>query len=299
LKKVFCATPVSQPPKIVSTRVRRGQGSARETLRRENPERSSRPGFLSFRSYWAAGRTARGVGGWGDVQPAHGRQQHLGRGMGVPYGSPNDTTLGPAPCHIPLCVRAKGPVLRYRYTALRSVMSFMRAMLCFRRGTNGPNLTDPTRWLEPDRHRGLYFATVSPMAHYDAKGARLIALTTLLLSASGAVAQLPPPPIRVVPNLNPSSSLVLPGPARVAPTSPALSGARGCCYGTHRNRQHRLKKNHAHHGRRSHSGNTQEQIAEIQRRAAERAEFALESLFGETGGRAKGKQSRAKPKRPL
>ena len=160
-------------------------------------------------------------------------------------------------------------------------MSLMRAMLCFRRGTNGPNLTDATHWLEPDRHRGLYFATVSPMTHYDARGARLIALTILLLSASGAVAQLPPPPIRVVPNLNPSSSLVLPGPARVAPTS---TGARGCCYGTHQNRQHWLKKNHAHHGRRSHSVNTQEQIAEIQRRAAERAQFALESLFGETGG---------------
>ena len=36
---------------IVITRVRRGQGSARETLRRENPERGSRPGFLSSRSY--------------------------------------------------------------------------------------------------------------------------------------------------------------------------------------------------------------------------------------------------------
>jgi len=36
---------------IVITGVRRGQGSARETLRRENPERGSRPGFLSSRSY--------------------------------------------------------------------------------------------------------------------------------------------------------------------------------------------------------------------------------------------------------
>ena len=36
---------------IVITGVRRGQGSARETLRRENPERGSRPGFLSFRPY--------------------------------------------------------------------------------------------------------------------------------------------------------------------------------------------------------------------------------------------------------
>jgi hypothetical protein len=31
----------------------------------------------------------------------------------VPYGSPNNTRLGPAHCHIPLCVGAKGPVLRY------------------------------------------------------------------------------------------------------------------------------------------------------------------------------------------
>ena len=36
---------------IVITGVRRGQGSARETLRRKYPERGSRPGFLSFRSY--------------------------------------------------------------------------------------------------------------------------------------------------------------------------------------------------------------------------------------------------------
>ena len=34
---------------IVITGVRRGQGSARETLRRENPERGSRSGFLRFR----------------------------------------------------------------------------------------------------------------------------------------------------------------------------------------------------------------------------------------------------------
>jgi hypothetical protein len=42
---------------------------------------------------------------------------------------------------------------------------------------------------------------------------------------------------------------------------------------------------------------TQERIAEMQRRAAERADFALKGLFGETGGHAKRKQSRAKPKR--
>jgi hypothetical protein len=42
---------------------------------------------------------------------------------------------------------------------------------------------------------------------------------------------------------------------------------------------------------------TQERIAEMQRRAAERADFALKGLFGETGGYTKRKQSRAKPKR--
>jgi hypothetical protein len=42
---------------------------------------------------------------------------------------------------------------------------------------------------------------------------QLIALTIFLFSASVAVAQPPPPPVRVVPYLNPSSSLVLPGPA--------------------------------------------------------------------------------------
>ena len=48
----FFARYASPDPKVtVSTRVRRGQGSAKETLRRENPERGSRSGFLSFRSY--------------------------------------------------------------------------------------------------------------------------------------------------------------------------------------------------------------------------------------------------------
>jgi hypothetical protein len=42
---------------------------------------------------------------------------------------------------------------------------------------------------------------------------------------------------------------------------------------------------------------TQERIGEMQRRAAERADVALKGLFGETGGHAKRKQSRAKPKR--
>jgi hypothetical protein len=57
----------------------------------------------------------RGIGGWDAVQPAHKWQQHLGRGMGC---LPNNTTLGLAHCHIPLCVRTtvrqnNGPVLRY------------------------------------------------------------------------------------------------------------------------------------------------------------------------------------------
>ena len=41
-------------------------------------------------------------------------------GEGVPYGSPNNKMLGPAHCHIPLCIGAAGPVLRYtlnRYCA--------------------------------------------------------------------------------------------------------------------------------------------------------------------------------------
>ena len=115
------------------------------------------------------------------------------------------------------------------------------------------------------------------------------------------LAQLPPPTIHIVPNPNPSNSLVLPAPGQIAvsPTSPALTSVTGCCRGTHRHRQHQLKKNHANHQRRNYSAGTQDRIAEMQRRAAERAEFALESLFGETGGRAKGKQSRAKPKRRL
>jgi hypothetical protein len=54
----------------------------------------------------------------------------------------------------------------------------------------------------------------------NAKRAKVIALTMLLSSASGAVAQLPP---NVVPNPNPSSSLVLPAPGEV-PVSPTTSG---------------------------------------------------------------------------
>jgi hypothetical protein len=60
----------------------------------------------------------------------------------------------------------------------------------------------------------------------NAKRAEVIALTLLLSSASGAVAQLPPPPtINVVPNPNPSSSLVVPAPGEVpvSPTTPGTS----------------------------------------------------------------------------
>jgi hypothetical protein len=71
----------------------------------------------------------------------------------------------------------------------------------------------------------------------NAKRAKVIALTMLLSSASGAVAQLPPPPINVVPNPNPSSSLVLPAPGEVpvSPTTPGTSlgsrSATGFWYG--------------------------------------------------------------------
>jgi hypothetical protein len=68
----------------------------------------------------------------------------------------------------------------------------------------------------------------------NAKRAKVIALTMLLSSASGAVAQLPPPPINVVPNPNPSSSLVLPAPGEVpvSPTAPSTSlGSTGFWYG--------------------------------------------------------------------
>ena len=98
----------------VFTGVRRGQGSARETLRRENPERGSRPGVPEL-SLILGSRPYGGVSGrWGAVQPAHERQQHLCRGMGVPYSSPNNTRLKPAHRHIPLCVWGNGPVLRFR-----------------------------------------------------------------------------------------------------------------------------------------------------------------------------------------
>jgi hypothetical protein len=48
-------------------------------------------------------------------------------------------------------------------------------------------------------------------------------LTVLLLSASGAAAQLPPPTVTVTPHPNPSSSLVLPAPRQV-PVNPGPTG---------------------------------------------------------------------------
>ncbi len=47
-----------------------------------------------------------GVGGWGCLRPAHQRQQHLCRGMGVPRGAPNERRLGPPECRLPLSVGA-------------------------------------------------------------------------------------------------------------------------------------------------------------------------------------------------
>ena len=92
-RRFFARHPFPDPKIIMITRVRRGQGSARETLRRKNPERGSRPGFRAFAYIRQQAVQRGGCRGWGAVQPAHERQQHLCRGMGVPYGSPNNTTL--------------------------------------------------------------------------------------------------------------------------------------------------------------------------------------------------------------
>ena len=134
-----------------------------------------------------------------------------------------------------------------------------------------------------------------PPHRHIAHGVKIV-VSVILLFSGAAVAQLPPPPIRVVPN--PSSSLVLPAPARstVSPTSPTLSTVTGCCYENRHARRHQIRKSHTHHHPPKYSADTQERIAEMQRRAAVRAEIALESVIGDTGGRAKRKQSRAKPK---
>jgi hypothetical protein len=87
----------------------------------------------------------------------------------------------------------------------------------------------------------------------------VVALATLLISACGALAQVPPPPIVVTPHPNPISSLVLPAPGEVpvSPgtpgTSPGSLGAAGCCYGTHQIVGPPLNnKAHAYHRRRHH-----------------------------------------------
>ena len=54
-----------------------------------------------------------------------------------------------------------------------------------------------------------------------------LALTVLLLSAAGAAAQMPPPAVTVVPQPNPSSSLVVPAPGEV----PVYSGPTGTAPG--------------------------------------------------------------------
>ena len=87
----------------------------------------------------------------------------------------------------------------------------------------------------------------------------VIALATLLMSASGALAQLPPPAPFMTPHPNPISSLVLPAPGEVpvSPVTPGTSrgslGATGCCYGTHQIVGAPLNnKAHAYHRRRHH-----------------------------------------------
>jgi hypothetical protein len=60
----------------------------------------------------------------------------------------------------------------------------------------------------------------------NAKQTAVIALTILLLSATGAAAQIPPPTISApVPHSNPSSSLTVPAPGEVpvSPTTPGTS----------------------------------------------------------------------------
>ena len=62
----------------------------------------------------------------------------------------------------------------------------------------------------------------------NAKRVLVVALATLLVAASGAFAQVPPPPIVMTPHPNPISSLVLParGEVPVSPVTPAHRPAR-------------------------------------------------------------------------
>jgi hypothetical protein len=59
-----------------------------------------------------------------------------------------------------------------------------------------------------------------------------LSLATVFLSAGIASAQVPPAPyVAPTPNLNPSSSLVLPAPREV-PVSPSISGSNSSVFGT-------------------------------------------------------------------
>jgi hypothetical protein len=96
----------------------------------------------------------------------------------------------------------------------------------------------------------------------NAKRFLVVALAMLLMAASGALAQVPPPPIVMTPHPNPISSLVLPAPGEVpvSPVTPGTSpgslggmGGTGCCYGTHQIVGAPLNnKAHAYHRRRHH-----------------------------------------------
>jgi hypothetical protein len=57
------------------------------------------------------------------------------------------------------------------------------------------------------------------------RAAAIVLTAILLLSARGAIAQIPPPPITMTQYPNPSISLVLPAPgeARVSPVNPGVS----------------------------------------------------------------------------
>jgi hypothetical protein len=71
-----------------------------------------------------------------------------------------------------------------------------------------------------DRHRGTFGRKDIAM---QAKRIALIVLPALLLGTTTAAAQIPPPVPPLVPNPNPSSSLVLPAPHEV-PVSPVTPG---------------------------------------------------------------------------
>ena len=95
---------------IVITGVRRGQGSARETLRRENPERGSRPGFLL--SPILGSRPYGGVSGVPYSQRTNGSNTSVG-GWGCRTVRLTAERYDRRHGHIPLSVRSNGPVLRF------------------------------------------------------------------------------------------------------------------------------------------------------------------------------------------